>query len=281
MNLTILGSAACEGIPALWCECPVCREAARRGGRDIRRRCSYRIDDHTLVDFGPDGYLQNLEFGTDLTKIDRLLFTHFHCDHFFPVDFLWRKRNSYFSHTEKYIDIHAPRLVFDMLLDRARQNGFVRSLDELQIRPHEVLPGEAFESGPLRVLPLAANHAPDSGAVFYAIECGGKRVIIANDTGYPEEASLKLLENYRAQCAILECTVALNKSEPEPECCHMNLATSVLLRDELRKRGALEPDAPVWLNHFSHNGFVLHDEFTQKCRPHDLGVAYDGLKIEL
>ena len=61
----------------------------------------------------------------------------------------------------------------------------------------------------------------------------------------------------------------------------MNLAAGVLLRNELRRRGALEPDAPARLNHFSHNGFLLHDEFTQKCRPHDLRAAYDGLEIVL
>ena len=40
MKLVFLGTAAAEAIPALWCGCNICREARRRGGKDIRRRCS-------------------------------------------------------------------------------------------------------------------------------------------------------------------------------------------------------------------------------------------------
>ena len=38
MKLQFLGSAAAEGWPAMFCECPACKEAARRGGRDLRLR---------------------------------------------------------------------------------------------------------------------------------------------------------------------------------------------------------------------------------------------------
>ncbi len=37
MKLKILGSAAAEGVPALFCVCPVCQAARENGGRDIRR----------------------------------------------------------------------------------------------------------------------------------------------------------------------------------------------------------------------------------------------------
>ncbi len=42
MELMYLGSAAAEGWPALFCECDACKEAARRGGRDIRMRAPAR-----------------------------------------------------------------------------------------------------------------------------------------------------------------------------------------------------------------------------------------------
>ncbi|MFA5205011.1 MAG: hypothetical protein WC708_11475 [Lentisphaeria bacterium] len=54
MQIKILGSAAAEGIPALWCECETCGQAREKGGKDIRQRASYLIDDDTMVDFGPD-----------------------------------------------------------------------------------------------------------------------------------------------------------------------------------------------------------------------------------
>ena len=69
MKLKFLGTAAAEAIPALWCECPVCRRAKELGGRELRRRCSYLIDRDTLIDFGPDAYWQVTEFGIDLTAV--------------------------------------------------------------------------------------------------------------------------------------------------------------------------------------------------------------------
>ena len=72
MKLTFLGTAAAEGMPALWCECPTCAEAKKLGGKEIRRRCSYLLDGDTLIDFGPDAFWQSIEFNIDLTAIDRI-----------------------------------------------------------------------------------------------------------------------------------------------------------------------------------------------------------------
>ena len=39
MNIQFLGTGAAEGIPALFCQCPLCRKAEAAGGREIRTRC--------------------------------------------------------------------------------------------------------------------------------------------------------------------------------------------------------------------------------------------------
>ena len=53
-KVTILGSAAAEGIPAMFCNCRVCVEAWKNGGKDIRLRMAYKFNEHVRVDFGPD-----------------------------------------------------------------------------------------------------------------------------------------------------------------------------------------------------------------------------------
>jgi phosphoribosyl 1,2-cyclic phosphate phosphodiesterase len=83
LRLTILGSAAAEGVPALFCDCPTCHEARRRGGRDLRRRTTYLWED-VLVDLGPDLLSQTLAFGLDLAPLRHALITHTHGDHFLP-----------------------------------------------------------------------------------------------------------------------------------------------------------------------------------------------------
>src|SRR5574344_379282 len=107
MKITVLGSAAAEAIPALWCECETCATARERGGRDVRRRTSYCIDDDTLVDFGPDAFWQTTAFNIDLRKIDRIVFTHRHSDHLNPLELTWRRNG--FSIVRKPLDIFACR----------------------------------------------------------------------------------------------------------------------------------------------------------------------------
>ncbi|MBR4222457.1 MAG: hypothetical protein IKR81_14960 [Victivallales bacterium] len=56
MRLRILGSAAAEGWPAMFCSCPACQKARANGGKDLRRRTAYLLDEDTLIDYGPDIY---------------------------------------------------------------------------------------------------------------------------------------------------------------------------------------------------------------------------------
>ena len=97
MRIRVLGSAAAEGWPALFCECEGCRKARANGGKDLRRRTAYLIDDDTLVDIGPDVYSATLEYGIDSSKFRRLLITHSHTDHLTPREMCWRRKEDLLS----------------------------------------------------------------------------------------------------------------------------------------------------------------------------------------
>ena len=48
MKLKYLGTAAAEGVPALFCTCEVCRKSMELGGKNIRTRSQAIIDNaHT------------------------------------------------------------------------------------------------------------------------------------------------------------------------------------------------------------------------------------------
>ena len=49
MKITFLGTAAAEGIPALFCNCQCCTEARRRGGKNLRTRSQSLINDDLLI----------------------------------------------------------------------------------------------------------------------------------------------------------------------------------------------------------------------------------------
>ena len=90
MILQYLGTAAAEGIPALFCKCPVCRAARKAGGREIRTRSGALIDGKLKLDFGPDSYAHMLRYGLDYTGLQGVLITHSHTDHLASAELEYR-----------------------------------------------------------------------------------------------------------------------------------------------------------------------------------------------
>ncbi len=93
MRVTVLGSGTSHGVPAIGCDCGVCRST---DPRDRRTRPSILIQLDTagttfgesvrsiLVDTSTDLRAQALAF--DVRRVDAILFTHTHADHVLGLD---------------------------------------------------------------------------------------------------------------------------------------------------------------------------------------------------
>ncbi len=271
MKLTLLGSAAAEGWPALFCECEACRKARERGGRDLRRRTAYCIDGEMLVDFGPDIYWQVVSFGVDLSEIRNILVTHSHEDHLSPIEFAWRRKG--FSRVTSSLAVWGN----SHSLERIRNGSGMREHD-LGMDLEEVAPGTEFEAGPYRVFALKASHAGhEEKALNYVIEREGSALLIGNDTGWWSEETWADIGKFRLDVAVLDCTYGL--AAPEQRAWHLGAGAVVSMRDELRRRGALKAGARVIANHFSHNGGGSHQELCDWFAPHGIEVGYDGMTL--
>ena len=285
MRLVFLGTAAAEGIPGLWCGCRVCREARKRGGKDLRRRCSYLIDNDTMIDFGPDSFWQSQTEHIDLPELRRIIFTHPHGDHMSPEQLYYRRSPGFCVDVPEYpLDILASKETMRELV-RGLINGSAAGVDPTQIfdylrlRPTIVKPGEWTSSGDVEMLPVTASHAPGLGAMIYAIRRSGRTVLIANDTGDLAPEAWAMLEGVKLDAAVIECTIVFHN--PDAARTHLGFNSTLRFRQKLVEMGCLAPNAPVYANHFSHNGHVLHDELKEKFAPHGITVAYDGLNIEI
>ena len=91
MKIKVLGTAAYERVPAMFCSCPICNYAREHGGKEVRTQAQVLINDDLLVDFGQDSFYHSLRFGVDFQQIKNILITHSHSDHFIPEDFLMTK----------------------------------------------------------------------------------------------------------------------------------------------------------------------------------------------
>ena len=52
MEIQYLGTAAAEGLPALFCGCDICNRARKAGGKEVRTRTQSIVDGRLLIERG-------------------------------------------------------------------------------------------------------------------------------------------------------------------------------------------------------------------------------------
>jgi len=273
VTLTILGTAAAEGWPAMWCACEACREAWRLGGRNIRRRTAYQLGERIHIDLGPDSFAQMLHFGLRYDRLEHLLFTHSHADHLCPAELHYRAPGFVAGEPPAMLTIHGNAHV----VERIRGAGF--ALEDCRAQVHRITPFEAIDLGEgVVATPILADHAgADEQAVNYVLERNGRTLLQGNDTGWWPEESWEFLAARRLDVAIIECTYGDHRGGAH----HLGAEDVLEVRAELAKLGALASDCRVIVTHFSHNGRWLHERLEAFFAPHGIEVAYDGMTVEL
>ncbi len=272
MKIQILGSAAAEAVPALWCSCETCQYARKHGGKDLRRRTAYAVDADTLVDFGPDAFWQSVEFNIDLTAVKRILFTHSHEDHLNPIDLLWRQK--WYSVVEHNIKMYAtPGTI-------KRMESF-HDLESLFIEPVVLKGFDKLEDDGLSIVTVPASHIPDELCVNYVLTRNGKSILIANDTGWWQDESWEFIRNFKLDAAIIECTFALSPNNLDYRSGHLGAHAAIDFRNKLQDSGVLNPHAQVAVNHYSHNGAPLQHKLEEYYKNSGIMVGYDGMVINL
>ena len=172
MQFKILGTAAYERIPAMFCQCPACEQARKLGGKNIRSQAQVLINDDLLVDFGQDNYLHYLSSGADYTKIKNLLVTHTHQDHFMPDELCMTTGGMAKN------DITEPIGVWG---NQDCADGFATVQRKMLCTMNVVAPYDTFRAGRYTVTVLPANHS-DINALLYIISDGQKTLLYNNDS---------------------------------------------------------------------------------------------------
>ena len=276
MKITYLGTAAYEGVPALFCECIVCQAAREALGRNVRCRASTVIDDDLLIDLAPDVNYSSVKAGVLLSKIRNVLFTHSHSDHFAYEDLRARDRRGYCTPgTPLPLHVYGNRRVGELFCEHCA--------DIPDLVFHEIAPFDPVQVGAYRVTALPADHKPDEDAYIYLIEKAGKRLLYAHDTGMLPEETLSYLKGHRLDLVSFDCTHAVVDIVHN----HMGLSTNILLRDRLRDLGCIDEKTVLVCSHFSHNGLhkdgvvYLHDDFSKLAEQEGFITAYDSLSLSV
>ncbi len=273
MKITFYGTAAGEGWPGVFCQCELCREARRLGGKNIRTRSQALVNDDLLIDLPPDNQLHSLYYGLDLSKVRTLLFTHSHSDHCYPYDLEFLREP--FSHTYSgRMQVYGNAAVARLVREACGSLGGERERFDY----HEVSVNQRFEAGGYTILPLRAVHMEHECCHIYRIAQGDKAMLYAHDTGAFCQESLDRLAAEPGKLALvsMDCTSQKHRDNGG----HMGLVNAVEQKEKLLRLGVADENT-IWIvNHFSHNGGWLHEEIDAEARRYGFIASYDGMTVE-
>ena len=275
MKFKYLGTAAAEGIPAVFCDCDICTKARQLGGKNIKTRSQAIVDNRLLIDLPSDTYMHVLLNGISLSKIKACLITHSHEDHLYATELAFRKTG--FSHLEDsspmifYSDMKA----YEIITDTIQKYQIDKEVSAVKIDLHKEYEIEGY-----KVFAIRASHSKETDPVVYTISDGEKGLMYAHDTSdFSEEEWEHLIKyNMKLDLVSLDCTEG---DRPIDYVGHMNIERCNKMRERLLSIGLADNNTKFVLNHFSHNGFVLHDEFEKIAKTNGFLVSYDGMEIEL
>ncbi len=279
MKLQFLGTAAAEGIPAIFCECNVCKTARARGGKEIRTRSQSIINRDLLIDLSADSYMHSIVNNIDFTPICHCIITHTHSDHLYPAEL--QNRINGFSNTRK--EIHTLNLYgTKSVLDIIKATSFYKNLiSDKAIEFHLIKPYNPFKILDYTVTAYEAAHDPKSDPVFYSVEQNGKCILHANDTGIFKESVWNYLKKNKQHFDLVSFDCTGGNMEITYTDVHLDVKTARQMRDKLIKIGAADGDTVFVLNHFTHNSsFVLYKEMCELLKD-EFVISYDGLTLDI
>ncbi len=279
MKLQFLGTGAAEGAPAIFCNCPTCKELRKRG--EYHTRAQYLIDGVLGIDFPADAYFHALRFDVDLAAMRYLIVTHTHIDHFNPLDFILRGY--------KYADGDHPLTIYgnrDVLA--AFAEGTRREMKDCVAKNFtlvEIKPFKPFSCGEYTVIPLPAQHANALDPFVFWIEKGGKAYLHLTDTGrLPAEtlAHLEKLCKERGRAVdfiTFDCTF-LNGVGGENSR-HMGLEDNRAMQEAFLRLGVANGGSRYAITHYSHNSAPLKENLQAAGEKYGYIPAHDGLIVEI
>ena len=277
MKIRYLGTGAAEGVPAMFCNCDVCKAIRKKGKAEFRTRTQVLLDDKICIDFPPEAYSHALGFGVNLSALEYLLVTHSHMDHFYAHDFILRGY--------KYASLECDKL---HIFGNSEVGKVLAECTAREMKPEvachidftEIAPYEVFEACGYRIIAIPATHSKTEDALLYYVEHDGKGYLHLYDTGIVCDKALEFLaeKGAKANLVSFDCTFGENFGGAGAR--HMGIADDMLIKDKLFALGVINADTKLVVTHFSHNCNPTRERLKALEEKYSVVAAYDGLEID-
>ena len=254
MRVRFLGTSTSYGVPVIGCRCATCTST---DPRNWRTRASVYVETdegvRLLIDSGPEVRLQALR--EHVTRIDAVLYTHFHADHTAGID-----------------DLKAFNAALGAVLPCFGDTATGASLRErfayaftgtpwIGLIPHisyTNVDSQPFYVGKTCIQPVPMRHG-SIRATGYRI---GNFAYLTDTSGVPS-SSRALLRELDVVVVDALCW------EPHPT--HLSVPEALELMADIQPRHG----------YLTHVGHTLEHESTNRRIGPDVEVAYDGLELQL
>lgn len=273
MKIKYLGTAAAEGIPALFCECDICRVARETKGKNVRSRSQMLVNDDLLIDYPPDSFFHFVNHNVDFSKIHNVLISHAHEDHFYPLDF------EYFLKGYSMPINCLPFTINGSIDLKSKLECYINNERNPGLAFRELQPFVTERIGHYFVTPLKASHGTEH-PYLYLVSDGVKTLFYCHDTGLLKEEAFTFLADKKIHVDLI--SIDCNYGDSDSDCSH-HMSTDAVRKTiaKLKDIRVLDDTSKIVVNHFSHNGgHVLYDDMCKIVHHDGFLVSYDGLEIE-
>lgn len=277
MKIKILGTAACEGVPAMYCNCDVCVTARKLGGKNLRARTQTLVNNDLLIDFNNDTYMNGLRFGIDLSAVKYYLITHTHLDHFAPFDLcnLPDARNRTVEKTYLLGNFDVKEYFINLLGEKRAEKMFGNFIEFVELKAFN-----KTDIGEYGIIPLKAFHKENS--FIYIIENNNKIMLYCLDTGKLPQEDFDFMKEYGKifDLILIDCTYG--KVEADKYGGHLSLYDGVNQIAKMKDVGVVDDRTKVVLTHFSHWHIPEDYEGMEKlAKEFNYSVSYDGMEVNI
>ena len=269
-KIKLLGTAAAEGIPALFCKCDVCMNIAKLGGRYIRYRSGTLVGEDMMIEYSPDLLVHKNRFGLRLDRVKHILISHNHSDHLCEKLLHLMQQPVMCRRDDATINIYGNESV-----EAAYNNSGIADSGQFEFVRLEV--GRAVQVGSRTVLPLKATHDRAQNCLLFIIESGGKRFLYGHDSGFYLEETWALIERHKIDLAVLDCVFSVRESTYDG---HMGFSDCLRVKERMLSKGVADGGTKFVLTHFSHNNFD-NDKLEKMAQEYGFIIAYDGMEFAL
>lgn len=256
MKMILLGTGDADGIPALGCDCAICK-AALEGKEPSRTFASAAVlvkDTFIIIDPTPQIQIQLAAVGLQNKIPSGILITHLHYEHWagLPLlhafDRLGGGKQKFHVYSNAQTLNYIKNRMYDLL--SATNRWIVERFKYIPIR-------QRFKIGSVTVETLVLDHqVPTTG---YVLETGDLRIGYLLDTGprFEEPDDLDI--------AVLDCTWAKKEGDG-----HMSIKDVMNIAPHLARK--------VVCSHIGHKN-LFHRELDKIFRGTNVIIGIDGMKL--